>query len=64
MRVADSIRPVLDAMHIVLAGGEVRVEVVHRGNHDIVSELRARVERATKDANEVNQKSGYYVTLM
>lgn len=63
MRVADCIRPVIDALHVVLAGGEVKIEVVHRGNADILNELRSRIEAAGRDANEINEKSGYYVTL-
>jgi hypothetical protein len=64
MRVSDAVRPVIDAMHVVLAGGEVKIEVVHRGNPDIVSELARRVEDSTRDANAINEKSGYYVTIM
>jgi len=64
MRISDAMQPIVDAMHVVLAGGEVKIEVLHRGNPDIVSELRTRVEVATNDANVINEKSGYYVTLM
>jgi len=64
MQISDAVRPVVDAMHVVLAGGEVKIEIVHRGNPDILNELRTRVDAATKDANEINEKSGYYVTIM
>ena len=63
MRVADAVQPIVEALHTVLAGGEVEVRVVHKGNPDIVHELRHQVEQATADANAINEKSGYYVTL-
>lgn len=63
MRPTPEVRRVLEALHTVAAGGEVRIEVVHRGNPDIVRELEGRMERGMADANTINQKSGYYVTV-
>jgi hypothetical protein len=47
----------------VLSGGEVTIETKHRGNPDILNELRRRLEAARAEANEINKKSGFYVTL-
>ena len=60
------IAPVMDiinALHVVLAGGEVKIEVVHRGNPDIQRELDDRAKGGMTQANEINKKSGYYVTI-
>ena len=62
MRLAEDVQRVVDALHTVLAGGEVEIRVVHRGNQDIANELRARLDAAGRDANEINKKSGFYVT--
>ncbi len=50
--------------HAVLAGGKVAVTIESRGNPDIFNEMNRRLEAANRDANEINQKAGYYVTLM
>lgn len=55
--------PIIDALHTVLSGGEVEIKIVHRGNPDVMRELGERMEQSQKDANEINEKSGYYVTL-
>jgi hypothetical protein len=57
------LRPLVEAIHHVLAGGEAEVKVTHRGNPDIVNELNRRAEQATVDANEMNKKAGFYVSL-
>lgn len=63
MVIAPAMRPVIEAMHVVLAGGEVKIEVVRRGHPDLVRELEGRAEKAAADANTINEKSGYYVTV-
>ncbi|UJR79212.1 hypothetical protein [Sandaracinus amylolyticus] len=63
MAVAEALRPVFDAMHVVLAGGEVKIDVVRRGHPDTMRELQARYEQAAADANAINAKSGWYVTI-
>ena len=59
-----SLKPLLEAFHHVLAGGEVEVNVVHRGNPDIVNELNRRAEQGTQEANTINQAAGFYLTAM
>ncbi|MFP2960226.1 hypothetical protein ACLEPN_20970 [Myxococcus sp. 1LA] len=46
-----ALRPVLEALHHVLAGGEVSVHILQRGNADIVNELNLRAERATEESS-------------
>ena len=62
MALNPAVRPVLEALHQVLSGGEVKIEVKHRGSPDILNELNRRLEEAGKESNEINKKAGYYVT--
>ncbi|WAM26658.1 hypothetical protein [Myxococcus sp. NMCA1] len=50
---SPALRPVLEALHHVLAGGEVSVQLVQRGNADIVNELNLRAERATEESSSL-----------
>lgn len=58
---APALKEILRGAHHYLAGGEVEVKVVRRGNPDIVSDLDARFEKVARDANEINEAAGYYV---
>lgn len=62
MKLADDLQPVIEALHTVLAGGKVSVTVEGRGSPDIKRELDERLAQMGRDSNEINQKSGYYVT--
>lgn len=62
MELNPYVKPVIEALHTVLAGGEVELVVKNRGNPDIIRELNRRLEEAGKEANEINKKAGYYVT--
>ena len=55
---------VVEALHIVLAGGSVKIKVENRGNPDIVSDLNRRVTEGTSHANAINGAAGYYVTAV
>ena len=57
------LRPILKALHIVLAGGVVEFTEKQRGNPEIIHELDDMLEQGTEDANFINKKSGYYVTI-
>ncbi|WNZ62437.1 hypothetical protein QEG98_00860 [Myxococcus sp. MxC21-1] len=48
-----ALRPVVEALHHVLAGGEVSVQLLQRGNADIVNELNLRAERATEESSSL-----------
>lgn len=62
MTLNPTVQPILTALHQVLSGGEVKIEVVHRGNPDIINELNSRLADAGTESNEINKKAGYYVT--
>ena len=64
MKPADFLAPVVEALHTVMAGGEVAIETTRRGNPDIVRELNERVASATHESNVINEAAGYYVTLV
>ncbi|HZI12752.1 MAG TPA: hypothetical protein VE153_20385 [Myxococcus sp.] len=56
-----ALKPVLQALHHVLAGGEVDVRIVRTGNLDLVSELDHRADEATQEANTLTG-TGYALT--
>jgi hypothetical protein len=57
--VNPDLKPVIEALHQVLAGGAVEITIAQAGNLDIVAELNRRLERATAEANAINKKSEY-----
>lgn len=57
-----ALRPVLEALHHVLAGGEVEVYVLRRGNPDLVAELDYRAAHATQEANVLSKAAGSSLT--
>lgn len=57
------LKPVLDGLLEVLAGGDVEVHVKHRGNPDIVSELQRRIADATAESNQINKDVGFYMGI-
>ena len=64
MNLPPDLQKALEAVHTILAGGEVEFKVVHRGNPDIVNELNRRLSDGMREANEINAKAGYYVTAL
>lgn len=59
---APSLRPVIEALHHVLAGGDVAVDVKVRGNPDIVRELNETLQRGVEESKTINDKVGFYLT--
>jgi hypothetical protein len=57
-----ALQPVLAALHHVLAGGEVELRLVRRGNPDIVAELDHRAAQATQEANALHMSSDVILT--
>lgn len=53
-----TLRPVLEALHHVLSGGEVEVRVVRGGHPDIFQELQERAAKATEETNALAQPAG------
>jgi len=63
MSLLPALKPLMDAIHVILAGGSVEIKVTQRGNPDVIHELQAMFDQGQKDANYINEKSGYYVTI-
>lgn len=61
VQINPTLKPVLEAMHHVLAGGEVEVRIVRSGQQEIFQELEQRATQATQEANLVNQPPGTVV---
>jgi len=61
VEINPTLQPVVEAMHHVLAGGEVEVRVVRDGQADIVRELQHLAALATSETNALNQSSGTLV---
>ncbi|MCP3166141.1 MULTISPECIES: hypothetical protein [Myxococcus] len=53
-----ALEPVMEALHHLLAGGEVEVRVTRRGHPRLVQELRQRVDDATREVNELQRVAG------
>ncbi|MFL5347792.1 MAG: hypothetical protein ACJ8AT_23635 [Hyalangium sp.] len=58
IQINPTLMPVLNAMHHVLAGGEVEVRILRGGQQEIVQELQQRAVQATQEANAINQPPG------
>jgi hypothetical protein len=56
-----TLMPILEAMHHILAGGEVEVRVLRGGQQDIFRELQQRAVQATRETNALNQAAGTVV---
>jgi hypothetical protein len=61
VEINPTLQPVVEAMHHVLAGGEVEVRVVRDGHPDIFRELQQRAALATSETNALNNQSGTIV---
>lgn len=59
LAINPDLKPVIEALHHVLAGGAIEIKISQAGNRDIVEELNRRIERATAEANAINKKSEY-----
>jgi len=57
--VCHELIPIVEALHHVLAGGEVEVKVKSQGNVKIVGELDALFCRTLRESNEINDAAGY-----
>ncbi len=57
------LKPVVDGLITVLAGGEVTVTVKTPGNAGIVYELHKRIDEATAESNQINKDVGFYMGI-
>jgi hypothetical protein len=56
------VRPLIEALHHVLAGGTVNVTVTQPGNSQVVNDLGTDLKTATSDTNTVNKALGFSLT--
>jgi hypothetical protein len=64
MDMNPALKPVMDAMNRILAGGAVTIQVTQPGDPTIYAELSNLITEATKESNDINKAAGYYVTLI
>jgi hypothetical protein len=63
MHLNPNLVALVKAIHTVLAGGAVEVVEKQPGDPDVIKNLDYMLAKATEDANVINKKSGYYVTI-
>jgi hypothetical protein len=63
MDLNPALKPLLDAINHVLAGGAVTVTINTPGNPAVHDQLNQELVDALKEANAINKAAGYYVTL-
>jgi hypothetical protein len=63
MELNDRIKPLVDCIHHVLAGGEVTSEMINPGSPDVYNDLTRLFHKGMEDANTINKAAGYYVSL-
>lgn len=62
--ISSEIASFAEAMHTVLAGGDVRVSIESRGPRSITQDLDDGLEAAIDAANAINTAAGYYITAI
>lgn len=62
MKPAPQVKKVVEALHIVAAGGEVEITITKPAQQDVLSDLNRRLSIAQEESNEINKAAGYYVT--
>ena len=55
------IRHIVRCAHHILAGGEVEMKIIRKGNPDIFNNLESRMDEVKQEVNAVNKAAGYYV---
>lgn len=59
MDIHPSLKPLIEAMHHILAGGRAETKILENGNPDIVLDLNGRLARGNQEGNEINRVAGY-----
>ncbi|MCI0570381.1 MAG: hypothetical protein L0Y66_06495 [Myxococcaceae bacterium] len=62
VEIAPDAARMIEALHQVLAGGEVELHVKRRGSPDIFNELQRRLAQGMEEANAINKAAGFYLT--
>ena len=60
---SENLRPIARAIHHVLSGGTVDVQIVEEGVPSRVQHLDKLLEEGTADANALNKAAGFYVSV-
>jgi hypothetical protein len=63
MDLNPAVKPLIDGMNRVLAGGAVTVTVTQPGDPNIYQELTNDLKDGMKESNDINKAAGYYVTI-
>ena len=61
MDIPPSLKPLIEAMHHILAGGRAEVNILEPGDPDTVLDLNSRLERGNQESNEINKVAGHSV---
>jgi len=61
MDIPPSLKPLIEAMHHILAGGRAEVNILEQGDPDIVPDLNGRLARGIHESNAINRLAGYSV---
>jgi hypothetical protein len=63
MDLNPALKPLIEGVNRVLAGGAVTVQVTQPGDPTIYNELTNDLANGIKEANAINKAAGYYVTV-
>ncbi len=61
---STDLQPLISAIHTVLAGGAVTVDVVDQGDTTIVAELNQKLADAKTAANDINSSNGSRLVII
>ncbi|SRR5712692_9069529 len=59
MDVNERVKPLFNAIHHVLAGGEVKITIPKKGTKSTVDKLDKLQRQARKEANAINRRFGF-----
>lgn len=59
--IPPEVQKAMEALFVVLAGGNIKVDVTQRGNPDIIAELKTKLATAIADSNAINGAAGTYL---
>ena len=63
MDINPLLKPTIEALHHVLAGGKVEIKFIEAGEAQVIQELNRRLEHVTEETNAMNQQAGYTLLL-
>jgi hypothetical protein len=63
MDINPSVKPLIDAINQVLAGGTATVQITQPGDPTKYRQLTTQLQNGIDEANKINGAAGYYVTI-